>query len=249
MEKYQWKNIKNPKISFPIVADDLGNVARMYGMLMPAASTTRTVRTVFFIDPEGTIRAMLLYPLTTGRNIDEIMRLLLALQAYDKTGNATPANWMPGDPQILPAPQTMPLAQQRLDDSKKGAVSCLDWYICFTGENKQDTVTKAAAQNKETSKARENTQAKENIASINEIIDMIGKTGIQKDISAPNASPAAKNTQNSSGKVIRNVKKTSGSENSGGGIMEQNRLLFDFDNDLGIKNEYFIKRDYPNMGL
>ncbi len=95
MENYHWKNIMNPKITFPIVADDFGTVARLYGMLMPSASATRTVRTVFIIDPDGVVRAILVYPLTTGRNIKEILRLLMALQAYDKTGNPTPADWMP----------------------------------------------------------------------------------------------------------------------------------------------------------
>ncbi|HEX2937643.1 MAG TPA: peroxiredoxin [Ruminiclostridium sp.] len=142
MEKYSWKDIRNPKITFPIVADDFGNVARMYGMLMPAASATRTVRNVFIIDPNGTIRAILVYPLSTGRNTKEIMRMLLALQAYDKTGYATPADWMPGDPQVMPAPSTMTDAVQRLDEQTKGAYSCLDWYICFTKGTKPETVQK-----------------------------------------------------------------------------------------------------------
>jgi hypothetical protein len=132
MERYQWKNIINPKITFPIVADDFGMVAKLYGMLMPTASATRTVRTVFIIDPEGVIRAMLIYPLTTGRNMMEIMRILMALQAYDNTGNATPADWMPGEPQLVPTPQTLPAASQRTGEEKKGAYACLDWYVCFT---------------------------------------------------------------------------------------------------------------------
>jgi peroxiredoxin (alkyl hydroperoxide reductase subunit C) len=132
MERYQWKNIINPKITFPIIADDFGTVAKLYGMIMPTASATRTVRTVLIIDPEGVIRAMLVYPLTTGRNMMEIMRLLLALQSYDSTGNATPANWMPGEPQLMPSPQTLPAASQRTDEEKKGAYACLDWYVCFT---------------------------------------------------------------------------------------------------------------------
>ncbi|HEX3026441.1 MAG TPA: peroxiredoxin [Clostridia bacterium] len=132
IEGYQWKDLKNVKMAFPIVADDLGTIAKMYGMLMPMESATRTVRDVFFIDPEGVIRAILSYPLTTGRNMKEIMRLLLALQAYDSTGNPTPADWEPGEDQILPVPQTMPTAGQRLDESKSGGIYCIDWYLCFT---------------------------------------------------------------------------------------------------------------------
>ena len=89
-------------------------------MLMPSASATRTVRTVFIIDPDGVIRAILVYPLTTGRNIKEILRLLMALQVYDKTGNPTPADWMPGDAQLVPPPQTIPAASQRTDEGKRG---------------------------------------------------------------------------------------------------------------------------------
>lgn len=132
MEGYQWKNIRNPQITFPIVADDMGTVAKLYGMLMPTASPTRTVRNVFYIDPEGTVRAILVYPLTTGRNTSEIMRLLLALQEYDRTGKATPCNWEPGEPVIMPSPQTLPGSEKRLAEQQAENLSCLDWYICFT---------------------------------------------------------------------------------------------------------------------
>lgn len=132
IEGYTWKNIRDPKITFPIIADDFGMIARQFGMLMPASSTTKTVRTVFFIDPEGTVRAILGYPLTTGRNIDEILRLLLALQAYDETGNPTPCDWQPGEPHVLPPPQTLPEAQQRSGGHGPGGSSCIDWYLCFT---------------------------------------------------------------------------------------------------------------------
>jgi peroxiredoxin (alkyl hydroperoxide reductase subunit C) len=74
MAKYSWKNINNPMITFPIIADDFGNVARMYGMLMPSVSSTKTVRTVFIVDGEGMIRAILVYPLTTGRNMQVVTR-------------------------------------------------------------------------------------------------------------------------------------------------------------------------------
>jgi peroxiredoxin (alkyl hydroperoxide reductase subunit C) len=141
---YSWNGIEHPVLKFPIVADDMGNVARLYGMLMPSASTTRTVRNVFVIDPKGIVRAILIYPLTTGRNIDEIYRLVLALQAYDNTGDPTPADWEPGDSQILPAPTTFPMSNQRLEDQKNGAFSCLDWYLCLTKPAGEPAGTQAA---------------------------------------------------------------------------------------------------------
>ena len=139
IENYQWKNMKNVKVNFPIVADDFGMVSRLYGMLMPASSTTKTVRTVFVIDPLGTVRAILAYPLTTGRNINEILRLVLALQAFDATGNPTPANWMPGEDQVLPPPQTVTEAQKRPESTRAMGGYCLDWYLCFEKSAQQKT--------------------------------------------------------------------------------------------------------------
>jgi len=136
MEKYQWKNIKGVKITFPIIADNFGTIAKMYGMLMPTASATMTVRTVFIIDPSGIIRAILIYPLTTGRNLQEIKRLVIALQAFDATGNPTPCDWIPSEEQVFPAPQTLPESQKRLDGQHANGYYCLDWYICFVKDNK-----------------------------------------------------------------------------------------------------------------
>jgi peroxiredoxin (alkyl hydroperoxide reductase subunit C) len=131
MEKYKWKNIKDVKITFPIIADDFGTIAILYGMLMPTASATKTVRTVFIIDPSGVIRAILIYPLTTGRNLQEIKRLVIALQAYDATGNPTPCDWVPSEEQVFPAPQTLSESQKRLDGQHANGYYCLDWYIGF----------------------------------------------------------------------------------------------------------------------
>lgn len=147
MENYRWKGLGGQKVNFPIVADEFGNVARMYGMLMPSASQTKTVRNVYMIDPEGTVRAILIYPLTTGRSIPEIYRLLAALQAFDQTELPTPANWQPGESQLFPAPQTVENAQKRLADQKTGGYSCLDWYLCQTspGAETNSTVSNAPA--------------------------------------------------------------------------------------------------------
>ena len=114
-------------IPFPIIADLDKEVARRYGMIMPGESTTETSRCVFVIDPHQILRAMIYYPLTTGRNMDEILRLLDALQTTDKHGVATPANWRPGDKVIVPPPQTVEGAAERIRTS---GLECVDWYFC-----------------------------------------------------------------------------------------------------------------------
>ena len=85
------------KVPFPIIADLDMKVANLYGMVHPAAGSTAAVRSVFIIDDEGILKALIHYPMSNGRNIDEVIRLLDALQASKKNGVATPANWKPGD--------------------------------------------------------------------------------------------------------------------------------------------------------
>jgi peroxiredoxin (alkyl hydroperoxide reductase subunit C) len=115
------------EIPFPIVADRDMAISRMYGMIQPGVSATETVRNVFFIDPNGIIRAKLIYPLTNGRNIAEVLRLLDALQTTDAQKAATPANWRPGYPTIQPAPATVSGAMNRLNSG----ANCMDWYLCY----------------------------------------------------------------------------------------------------------------------
>jgi peroxiredoxin (alkyl hydroperoxide reductase subunit C) len=114
------------KVTFPVIADLDRKVATLYGMLMPGESKTETVRCVFVIDPKGIIRAMIYYPLSTGRNMGELLRLIQALQATDAHGVATPANWEPDQPVIVPPPRTQELAEERL----KEGYDCKDWYFC-----------------------------------------------------------------------------------------------------------------------
>jgi peroxiredoxin (alkyl hydroperoxide reductase subunit C) len=114
------------KIPFPVVADTRGAVASMYGMIMPGDGGTETSRCVFVIDPERLIRAMIYYPLTTGRNVDEILRLVRALQVSDRHGVATPANWKPGDKVIVPPPRSQEAAAERMEQGYE----CVDWYFC-----------------------------------------------------------------------------------------------------------------------
>lgn len=123
------RNIKDKfgiDIPFPIIADSNKDVATLYGMVMPGESKTETSRCVFVIDPAGIVRAMIYYPLTTGRNTDEIIRLIDALQTTDKHSVATPANWKPGDKVIVPPPATIEDVEARL----KAGFECTDWYFC-----------------------------------------------------------------------------------------------------------------------
>jgi len=113
------------KIPFPVIADLNKEVATKYGMVQPGASKTEAVRAVFIIDPKGILRAMIYYPLTTGRNMAEILRLIDALQTSDRHGVATPANWKPGDKVIVPAPQTMEMVEERM----KAGFEMVDWYL------------------------------------------------------------------------------------------------------------------------
>ena len=115
------------KIPFPVIADLNKDVASLYGMIMPGESTTETSRCVFVIDPDGKLRAMIYYPLTTGRNMDEILRLIDALQVTDKHKVATPANWRPGEKVIVPPPRTAEGADERM----KAGYECKDWYFCM----------------------------------------------------------------------------------------------------------------------
>ena len=115
------------KITFPVIADLNKEVASKYGMVMPGESKTETSRCVFVIDDKQILRAMIYYPLTTGRNMEEILRLVRALQTTDKNGVATPANWKPGDKVIVPPPQTQEMAEERVSDN---TVECSDWYFC-----------------------------------------------------------------------------------------------------------------------
>ena len=115
-------------IDFPVIADLDMKVSRLYGMIHPAASETAAVRTVFIIDPNGILRGMLYYPLTTGRNIDEILRFIRALQFTDRTGLNTPADWQPGEPAIVKPPATLP--ELKADEAKKGEYAeYRRWYL------------------------------------------------------------------------------------------------------------------------
>jgi peroxiredoxin (alkyl hydroperoxide reductase subunit C) len=114
------------KIPYPMIADLDMKVATLYGMIHPGAANTATVRCVFVIDDKGYVRAMIYYPLTNGRNIEEILRLLKALQTSDANGIATPVNWKPGEQVIVPPPKTSADAEARLNQP---GIEATDWYF------------------------------------------------------------------------------------------------------------------------
>ncbi len=124
------KNVKEKMgvdIPFPIIADLDMKVAKKFGMLHPGQSSTSTIRTVFFIDDKGILRAMLYYPMQNGRYIPEIIRLVKALQTTDKYNVATPADWQPGDKVVVPSPKNKAEMDKRLTEGYE----CKDWYLCF----------------------------------------------------------------------------------------------------------------------
>ncbi|MFV0496898.1 MAG: peroxiredoxin [Candidatus Fimivivens sp.] len=126
-------------IPFPIIADRMGEIARLYGMLAPDVSRQATVRSVYVIDPNRIVRAIIVYPMTTGRNIYEILRLIDALQTTDSADVPTPANWIPGMPTLVPAPQTYEALYRRLHDPAAMSLTCKDWYLCYHKTNPDET--------------------------------------------------------------------------------------------------------------
>lgn len=130
-EKIHFHDMENIDIRFPLIDDVSMNIAKQYGMIQPGESETKAVRAVFFIDPKGVIRTILYYPLTLGRNFDEIMRILKGLQTIDAFGVALPADWRPGDEVIDPNPANMKGVDDRWEKSKAGGnVKCYDWFFC-----------------------------------------------------------------------------------------------------------------------
>jgi peroxiredoxin (alkyl hydroperoxide reductase subunit C) len=130
-EKIEFNGMKNVEVTFPLIEDLKMEVAKKYGMLQPTASDTKAVRAVFFIDPVGKVRAMLYYPLSNGRNFDEIKRLLIAMQTSDAFKVATPANWQPGQDVIVPPAGSCGTAKERMEKGGQEGLDCKDWFMCF----------------------------------------------------------------------------------------------------------------------
>ncbi|MEJ5265273.1 MAG: peroxiredoxin [Bacteroidales bacterium] len=136
-EKIEYKGMKNVEVKFPLIEDITMEVAKKYGMIQPGESNTKAVRAVFVIDPVGKIRAIIYYPLSLGRNFDELKRILIALQTADKFNVATPADWQPGDDVIVPPAGSCGAAKDRVE-GKEAGVKCYDWFFCTKSISKDE---------------------------------------------------------------------------------------------------------------
>ncbi len=127
-EKIKFNGMENIEVKFPLIEDISMNVANKYGMIQPGESKTQAVRAVFFIDPEGIVRALIYYPLSLGRNFDEIYRALTAMQTSDAFNVATPADWNPGDDVIISPAGSCGVAEERMTNTEE--LECEDWFFC-----------------------------------------------------------------------------------------------------------------------
>jgi peroxiredoxin (alkyl hydroperoxide reductase subunit C) len=128
-----------------LIEDITMEVATKYGMMMPGESSTKAVRAVFVIDPKGIIRTIIYYPLSLGRNFDELYRVIIALQTADEFSIATPADWRPGDDVIVPTAGSCGVAKERMDNQDENT-HCHDWFFC-TKKLDKDTVLKKIIKN------------------------------------------------------------------------------------------------------
>ena len=132
-EKIIFRDLKDVEVTFPLIDDVSMAIAQKYGMIMPGEDSTKAVRAVFVVDPAGTIRTIIYYPLSLGRNMAELRRVVIALQTADALSVATPADWVPGEPVIVPPPGSCGAAKDRMDGALGGSadgVTCVDWFFC-----------------------------------------------------------------------------------------------------------------------
>ncbi|HMA65224.1 MAG: peroxiredoxin [Fibrobacterota bacterium] len=127
-EKIEYRGMKNVEVKFPLIEDITMDVAKKYGMIQPGESNTKAVRAVFIVDAKGVIRTIIYYPLSLGRNFEELYRAVVALQTADAFSIATPADWQPGDDVIVPPAGSCGVAKERMDG--KEDMHCYDWFFC-----------------------------------------------------------------------------------------------------------------------
>jgi peroxiredoxin 2/4 len=144
-DKIEYKGMKNVEVKFPLIEDITMEIAKRYGMIQPGESSTKAVRAVFVIDPKGIVRVIIYYPLSLGRNFDELHRIIIALQTADAFSVALPADWRPGDDVIVPPAGSCGVAKNRMDG--KEDMHCYDWFFC-TKKLDKDTVLKACTKKK-----------------------------------------------------------------------------------------------------
>lgn len=128
-DKIKFRDMANVEVTFPLLEDISMEIAQKYGMIMPGEDSTKAVRAVFVIDPEGIVRTIIYYPLSLGRNFDELLRVVKALQTADHYDIATPADWRPGEPVIVPPAGSCGTAKDRMEGHDEGVV-CEDWFFC-----------------------------------------------------------------------------------------------------------------------
>ncbi len=138
-EKIEYKGMKDIEVKFPLVEDITMEVAKKYGMIQPGESSTKAVRAVFVIDPKGIIRTIIYYPLSLGRNFDELYRVVVALQTADAFSVATPADWRPGDDVIVPTAGSCGVAKERMES--KEDIKCYDWFFCTKKIDKEKVLS------------------------------------------------------------------------------------------------------------
>ena len=130
--------MKDIEVTFPLIEDITMEVSHKYGMLQPGESSTKAVRAVFFIDPEGIVRTIIYYPLSLGRNFEELYRALIGLQTADAFSVALPADWQPGDDVIVPTAGTCGVAKERMES--KEDLTCYDWFFCTKKLDKEEVL-------------------------------------------------------------------------------------------------------------
>jgi len=144
-DKIEYKGMKDVEVTFPLIEDITMEVAKKYGMIQPNENSTQAVRAVFFVDPKGIIRTIIYYPLSLGRNFDELKRILLGLQTADEFGVALPADWRPGDDVIVPTAGSCGVAKERME-TKAEDMHCYDWFFC-TKKLSKETIENALLNN------------------------------------------------------------------------------------------------------
>jgi len=144
-EKIEYRGMKDVEVKFPLIEDITMEIAKKYGMIQPGESSTKAVRAVFFIDPKGIIRTIIYYPLSLGRNFDELYRILIALQTADAFSIACPADWRLGDDVIVPPAGSCGVAKDRMEGKEE--MKCYDWFFC-TKKLDKDMILKTISKKK-----------------------------------------------------------------------------------------------------
>ena len=139
-DKIKFKELEQVEVKFPLIEDASMAISKKFGMIQPNESYTKPVRSVFFIDPKGIIRAIIFYPLNVGRNFKELKRILIALQVADEYGVSTPADWQPGDDVIVPAATSYNAAAIRMEEGFNRSSNCGDWFFCMQPLSLEDAL-------------------------------------------------------------------------------------------------------------